>query len=685
MNLRFFVLLFVSGFIFALEAASPEDIREAVKREYAAGETAVNADSLSSALDAEGRWADIDYTDGSTSLWQLEKHLDRMVDIAKVYRLKGAGDEKLLKALNRALDQWFDGNYKNANWWYTKIGVPRRMLALAYLLDENLTAEHGKKINASLDAIDSEDFPARPGGDRIQVLSNHAKVLLWRRDFEGVGDIFKKIENEARFAPNEAVMYDAGGGPAVRNGWQPSGRGVQRDMSFHHRGDRVDSTLTYGMELPEFFAYWAELLKDSQWEFTDESIHFIIDYYLDGVCRHLVAGRYAEPTIMNRELSRPGAGVFDSEIARKLYDLSGGYRSAELADAIEGLDGCKHVNGTYAADFEESDYFVFSRPKFQTAVRYHSLRNANQEAPHNREGIRNHFRGNGANMLSVTGREYADIAPVFDFRMIPGATTPMIPYEPLSDWGDVAVLNSPVTFAGAVADSVYGAVAYDFASMRTDLQARKGYFFFDDGYVCLGSGINSSSPYEIVTTVEQTYSDPSGFLKEGDDYIHKGNLYRILEGNHEGKTEHRKGKWSNAVENVEYADSEKEADIFTLLINHGIRPTDGSYAYYIVPGVKDAGEPSFEIIANNDSIQAVESKDGDVVYVIFYEPGEIDTKAGRFGSNRRCLIMIRDKKYLFVSDPSREGGVMTLLTPKGEKSVVSGQGAEGGETIRIEL
>lgn len=631
-------------------ANSLEKVRTHVRNEYLSVSPASDVNTLVESIEEDGRWADVDYQDKSTSLWQLEKHLDRLVDMAIVLGNNPSKNSNLLNAVISGLNQWFDGDYRNSNWWYTKIGVPRRMLALAYLLDGMLPAYLEAKINDSLNAIDSNDFPARPGGDRIQVLSNHAKVLLWRRDYSGVADIFKKIETEARIAPNEEFMYDAGGGPAVRNAWRPSGRGVQTDMSFHHRGDRVDSTLSYGLELPEYFIYWAQLLKDTSWAFSPTSVNFIIDYYLDGICRHLVDGHIAEPSIMNRELSRPGAGQLSPLFAAGLLELSDGYRMPELKQSLDIIEGKRSFSGSYAANFFNSAYFAFARPEFQTAVRYHSERNANQEAPHNREGIRNHFRGDGACMLSVTGMEYADIAPIFDFRMIPGATTPLFPYDPVSDWGEVQILNPPVKFAGAVADSLYGAVAFDFVSPRTDLHARKGYFFFDDEYVCLGSGINALSPYRIITTIEQCHSPSGEFQTEGNWFVHEGNAYHIIQGEVMWEINHRRGLWSNCVENAEHAEKEAEGNIFSLYIDHGDTPCNETYAYAVCPVSGGIKEHSFEILANDSNIQAVASKDGKLLYIIFYESGAITTPYGEFNSSQSCIMMIKDgKETIFKS------------------------------------
>lgn len=667
---------------FALHAVGPEDIRSAIGREYACAEPSADAYTLMSAMDADGAWADIDYADTSRSLWQLERHLDRLVDMSLAFRRAGASDTAMLAAIDRGLRNWFDNGYTNTNWWYGKIGVPRRMLAIAWLVDDKLSPCLHDRIDGSLDAIDSDDYPARPGGDRIQVLSNHAKVLLWRRDFKGVDKIYDKIESEARIAPYEDMMFDAAGGPAVRNDWRPSGRGVQSDMTFHHRGDRVNSTLTYGLELPEYFAYWASLLRGSERPFSRESVNFIIDYYLDGVTRHLVAGRYVEPSILNRELARPGAGEFSSHIAKRLLAIADGYRADELQQSVDAIEGKAVPASSYAAYFPQSDYFAFSRPGFHTAVRFYSERNANQEAPHNSEGIRNHFRGDGANMLSVTGREYADIVPVFDFRMIPGATTPLIPYNPLSAWGDVVVLNSPVRFAGAVTDSVYGAVTFDFISGRSDLRARKAWFFFDDEYLCLGSGISSCGADTVVTTVEQCLS-PSDFTSDGRWYFHAGNAYHVIDGVAEAARGHRRGTWANCVRDVAYAGDAVEADVFSLAINHGVGPEGGSYAYAVVPGASTSREHKFSILANTPAVQAVRSADKNLTYMVFYEAGRLDTPFGAFAVSQPCIMMLHGD-MLYLSDPSRRHASLAVATPYGHYDV--GLPSDfGGTTVRIKM
>ena len=675
--------LFISLLFSVLGLAAQSDhIRHHVRQEYRSAPADPQTIQWINTIRPDGTWADIDYQDRSRALWQLEKHLDRLVNMALYDESSAVHSPKNLEKIVNGLRHWFVGDYHTDNWWYEKIGVPRRILTLAYVLDDDLPVTLRDTVSRALDAIDSDDHPARPGGDRIQVLSNHAKVLLWRRDIKGAVLLFKKIEAEASVAPLEDVMYDAAGGLAVRNAFRPAGRGLQADLTFHHRGDRVNSTVTYGLELPEFFTYWAQLLSDTPWHFSTCHIHMVIDFYLDGVCRHLVRGRYVEPSAFNRELARPWSGTMSSRLSYQLLAVCGGYRAAELQHMADVQDGKADFKDSYAHHFWQSEYFVFSRPHYQTAVRLHSVRNANQEAAHNQEGLRNHFRGDGACHLSVTGTEYRGLQPVYDFRRIPGVTSPLLPYEPLSEWGSVNILTSETVFAGAVCDSLYGAVAFDFKSERSDLRARKSWFFFDEGYVCLGSDISYHTTADtIVTTIEQCRQQ-SPLRRQGKWYFHGGNGYQILDGHAQAALKQRHGRWDNCVRGVAYAADTLSASVFTLSINHDVKPQGGHYAYAVVPGARHAVKPWYTILRNGRGIQAVESNDGGTVYVVFYQAGNIRTCAGRIRVDAPCMVMVR-RGEIYVSDPSRQSATLTLTVGNTTRQISLPIKQNGGRTVKV--
>lgn len=647
-----------------LHASTMDSLRAVVCHDYVALPVDDHAGGWVKTLRPDGSWPDIDYADQSRSFWQLEKHLDRISAIALYARQCGKAKEqtRARQAAVAALRYWFAGGFTNPNWWYQKIGMPRRLLAIAYQLDDSLPADLRPLMAKALAAIDSDDYPARPGGDRIQVISNHAKALLWQGDETSTVRLFAKLEAEAQFGQLEETMYDAAGGLEVRNGHRPAGRGFQRDRTFHHRGDRVDCTLTYGMEVPEFFSQWALMLRRTPWRFSDEHVRFIIDYVLDAVRWHLVGDTYAEPSALNRELARPNHTEFHhAAIVDRLLTLCDGYRRDELL-AFQRADthpvGCRY--------FWQSGYFVFKSEGYETAVRMHSERNANQEYPHNSEAIRNHFRGDGACHLSVSGREYDAIWPVFDFSRVPGTTSPLLSEMP--PMNEVQLRRSPMTFAGGVTDGTLGACAMDFKTYRNDLRARKSWFFFPEGYLCLGSGISSSLPDTIVTTVEQSLLPRHG-------------RYTVIDGGRLIESEGtRHGAWSHVVRGAEHETLTASRDVYALSIDHGVRPVDASYAYAVAPLSTPADARWYEIVHHDNVVHAVRSTDETVLFCVFFEPGSVTTSTDVITVGEPCILMLRDGRR-YIMDPTHgEYQLHVSITPRDEYAA---QGDRSPIAVRI--
>ena len=87
-----------------------------------------------------------------------------------------------------------------------------------------------------------------------------------------------------------------------------------------------------------------------------------------------------------------------------------------------------------------------------------------------------HHFGDGSNFISLTGKEYFNIYPVWDWQKIPGTTVVQKPELP--HWKEIAK-KGLTDFVGGVSDGEYGAAAFDFASAHDPLKARKAWFFFE--------------------------------------------------------------------------------------------------------------------------------------------------------------------------------------------------------------
>ena len=157
------------------------------------------------------------------------------------------------------------------------------------------------------------------------------------------------------------------------------------------------------------------------------------------------------------------------------------------------------------------------------------------------------------------------------------------------------------TYAGGVSDSIYGATAYAYMDTNPEVNtgAKKSWYFFDNEVVCLGAGIQSTSTYPVHTTVnqcflkdgilvdkgskEETLANGSYTLQAPQWVLHDKIGYFFPQKEEVFLTaQTQSGRWYDI--NTSKSKKEEKMDVFTLGINHGVGPKDGSYAYIVVPG-----------------------------------------------------------------------------------------------------
>ena len=114
---------------------------------------------------------------------------------------------------------------------------------------------------------------------------------------------------------------------------------------------------------------------------------------------------------------------------------------------------------------------------------------------------------------------------------------------------------------------------------------------------------------------------------------------------------------------------------FELWFSHGVNPTDGGYAYILLPGQTAeetqayAANTNIEILANNNSIQAVKDTELGITGIVFWEAGSF---AG-ITVDKPCMVVFRELEdgtfEIAVSDPTQKvenihvtvEGKMTLI------------------------
>jgi chondroitin AC lyase len=274
-------------------------------------------------------------------------------------------------------------------------------------------------------------------------------------------------------------------------------------------------------------------------------------------------------------------------------------------------------------------------------------------------------------------------------------------------------------YVGGVDDGLYGAVAYDFKSPHDLLEAKKSWFFFNNEYVCLGSGINSNPDLPAYTTVNQAHLRGDVTISQGGrtEVAHRSNrdLENVKWVHHDGvgyilpepatvnlsnKAEH--GRWSDISATKSASDELVTQDVFLLGIDHGNSPSNASYQYIVVPGVTSeevastsASNRDIEILSNTPDLQGVMHNKLGICQLAFYKAGEVEISDGytvKMDSQGMTMLKMNGNRIeeLSVSDPSRKLTRVSLTVPgiyntRGENFITLPNKNENSTLIIVDL
>lgn len=648
----------------------------------------VNDESIAEILETandDGSFQGINYDDLSREAgFPHGRHTNNLFSLARAYKTESSGyyrDDNVKDIIIRGLEFWVEHDFVGENWHNNQITTPTNLVNLMLVIGDELPADLTEQAQPMIRRATMEEEPgvfygARPGGDRIAIAAIVAKNFLFLNDKEAFDDVIQIIAGEIKFTTGE--------------------RGMQHDFSFHHRHDRVNNTTSYGYgKYANTFGEWASYVADTDYQFPIDRINKLVDYYLDGIYKHMVYGVYIDIAAYDRSIThqRTSTPRGTLEIERLLKSTD--YRSQELEDILKLRTGEEAKIRSFAKFFWQTEHFAFQRPHFYTSVRMHSTRNRNNEEPYNGPGIVIHHRSDGANYLSLDGHEYDGIWPVYDWQKISGTTVMQKPQNHIATQygGNMPVQTDGLTdFVGGVDDGLYGAVAYDFKSPHDMLEAKKSWFFFDNEYVCLGADIKSDPNLPAYTTINQAHlrgdvtvnqNGQSKVMPRGKSdlenvkWVHHDRVGYILPEPATVNISNRaeQGRWSDISAALTAPDELVTQDVFLLGINHGNRPRNASYQYIVVPGVTteelvatSANNRNIIILSNTPEIQAVKHNGLGICQIAFYKGGEVEIASGasvRMDSQGMAMLKMNGNRIaeLTVSDPSRMLTRMTITVP----------------------
>lgn len=618
-------------------------------------------------MDASGRWPDIDYATRQRTHWTPAVHLERLRFLAIAFNTPGNPlHEKpaVLATILRGLESWFADTPVSDNWWWNRIGGPLPLVSTLQLLGERLPAPLRARAIASL-----QENPDMTGQNRVWI----SQVVIYRGLLEN---------SPARIAAGvtgiEGTLHIT------------TQEGIQCDGSFWQHGQQLYNG-GYGLGFLSDTSRWAVMLRGTAFDFQPSSLQSLFILANTGTAWMARKGR-VDPLVTGRELVRPR---IDNRHATALAVGLGNIATLQAAAPASLVQGPAPAS---ARHFWRGDYTVLHRPGFMTSLRTISTGRTGMEIV-NSENLLGTYLPFGTTLIFRDGHEYDNLAPLWDWRQLPGTTTAQTPAIPRPPKG---YLLAETHFSGGVSDGLNAHAALEQKHPLNPIAARKSWFFFDDGFVALIAGIHTNPPAPgdttistdalrtnivpdpVFTTLNQTHLRGPVRLGRADgtrETIPAGTHAYPPTGvtplwiHHDGvgyippapsgpasppatlrlKNAPATGNWHRVNSNLD--DKPVTGNLFLLALDHGPAPAvvqPSSYFHYIIlPGADEtataafAHKPSITILANTPALQAArhtnEKTSTTLTGITFFEPGNLDLSPHlALSADAPCLILLRE-------------------------------------------
>ncbi len=589
-------------------------------------------------ITSEGNWSDIDYQSKSKSAWSPAMHLYRLMLIYRAYHKNH--DPEYLNTVHKGLDFWIKNDFICVNWWHNQINVPYAYSSLMIMLDKDASADELSYLNNILIK-------------RVKQKNPTGQNKIWQHD----------IEARIALINSDASMYEQ----AIANMQSlievTTKEGIQPDYSFHQHGPMLQFG-NYGLHFVNSLLFWWSVNSNTLFAFVPEKQKMLFDYCSKGL-RWTVFQGAMDITAIGRQL-RPN---YQSKRGTILNDDFNLIKSAKGVDACDfGLDGFNPaclLNGNKG--FWRSDYMVYRKANtYMMSVKMHDPFVYKVESI-NTENLKGAFLNDGVCLIQRTGREYKNIEPLWNWTLLPGITcdTTLNPAQCFKS-------NNISDFTGMVSNTEIGISAMKYN--REGTKAFKSYFFVDDMVVELGAGIESPQIKNVMTTVNQCYTDHKKLIVSKDKQWcwHDSIAYFFPERQDIITSEvSRQGDWKSI--NEEWGSQITRDSVTSIFISH---QKNDHYAFIIkpnssLPSTKEmAKRLPVKILSNTKALQAIQV--GQRILAVFYTPADLKENNGIIiSAHKPCLVIStvkENKRETWYSVPGERAG--SVLLNENDKDVL---------------
>lgn len=515
-------------------------------------------EAAAEALRGDGTWADIDYKDRNGVLWSLcTGHLGRTVEMAAAWRL--TAKPHLAEAFRRALGWWLDENPTVANWWWNDIGVPVRLGEAALCAKPLLTGEEKKAI----DAILSRRGISMSGQNRVWL----ARVALRRSLLNG----------------DERLLAAASGTIAGEIAFKGV-EGIQKDWSFHQHGNQPQFG-NYGLSYIVDMAKLAVVFSGTRFAFSPRKMEMLNNLFEKGYAWTLWKGRLDVSCIPRHWW--PDADVKKGGQVLSAAAMLGrcGEDSRRIADdfaAGRGPVGFKTFP-TSAMTFYRQNGWMASHKGGTKSIR-------GVETWIIRDNTKGQHQQDGTLCTTVTGREYRNIAALWNWRKLPGITSCIdLPPSSYNAKYDPTGPNQLEDYRGA-ATADGGVVTFGVA--REGIRYRQRITFSPEGILCETTDISCTNDSRVATCIEAANAAPDAGIvsqTETETRLRNGAIEYVVYAPKDAVevfVGERVGDYHDFMAGLPKG-TLHTGRIFEVTVHHGRLPKGASCRYRILPHVHE--------------------------------------------------------------------------------------------------
>jgi hyaluronate lyase len=622
-------------------------------------------------------WSDLPFGSVSANIVSTYQRLQAM---ALAWATPGSslqGNTNLASTVSSGLD-WMNANVYSTtateynNWFHWEISGPQALNNTAVLLYPALTGAQITNYNNAVDRFSPGGAGATYGWMTGANTSDKVLVVTIR------GILGKNSSKLATAQTNLSPVFL----------YVTSGDGFYTDGSFVFHST-IAYTGHYGLVLLGDIPKLVNLLQGSTWQITDPNLTNVYNWAINSFEPLIYNG-----VMMDMVRGRAASWSYETEADDGSSTLSAFRQIAQFAPATTAAALTNFANSPRLPagqfHFPSMDRVLALRNDFGFGISMSSSRIANYESINN-GNLHGWFTGDGMTYLYTgsTDNEFnGDFWPTVDPFHLPGTT---VETNSHANSAGEATTTDQNWVGGAQVTNTYGVAGMSLHAWNTTLYAKKSWFMFDNEILCLGAGITCGGPAEVHTTAEnRQLGTPitNHFTLNGvamtpaigwssnlpgatASWCALGGVggYYFPAGatNLQATFVSTSGSWSqinSGDSTTVYTDN-----YLKLWFNHGLLPTNATYAYVLLPGMNASSvsnyalNPDIAILTNTANVQAVKKPALGVVAVNFWTNG-INSADLMTVNNKASVITLEHSNSISVgiSDPTQTNAGATTVT-----------------------